>query len=118
MEATSNLPNNILNSFGDKAGRAAVKIGVAGFCARYAWNTVIELEDRQAQEEAEWRVGIGVQNASTPTSASEVLKLTEKEKIIEKSAPFSKAEESVKQQLREATNQILASYKKIEPKND
>lgn len=98
----------------DKAGKSAIKTGVVGWLVRLGWNTVTELEDRQAQEEAERRVAKAAQSANTPTSAPQIMKMTEmeKQKIMEKKAPFSKTEALLKQKLREAGDRALAEMNK------
>lgn len=98
----------------DKAGKSAIKTGAVGWLVRIGWNTVTELEDRHAQEEAERRVARAAQSAYTPTSAPQIMKMTEMEKykIMEKKAPFSTAEALLKQKLREASDRALAEMNK------
>lgn len=102
----------------DKAGKAAVKTRVVGWLARLCWNTVTELEDKQVQEESERRVAKATQSASTPTSAPEIMKMTEAEKvkIMSEKATFSNAEAFAKRKLREAGDRSIANMYK--PKND
>ena len=92
----------------DKAGKAAAKTGLAGWLVRLGWSTITELEDRQAQEEAERRSAKAVQSANTPTSAQEVMEMTEseKKKIMEKNATFSNVEELCKRKFKEAIEKL------------
>ena len=102
----------------DKAGKYALKTGLAGWLVRLGWNTVTELEDRHAQEEAERRLAKAVQSANTPASPQDVLAMTEKEKekIMKKKAPFLNTEDFLKNKVREVTDNILVEMSKPKKK--
>lgn len=99
----------------DKAGRAALRTGAGGFMVRTLWNAVTENEEYQAQTEAERRVAKASQLSTKETSVEEVLKATEteKEKIMEKKAPFTNVEKKTKafvgEQAKKFVDQVSGS---------
>jgi len=63
-----------------EVGKIALKTGAGGFVARTVWYAITEIEDNNAQMEAEQRVVKASQSATTETAVAEVLDATKKTK--------------------------------------
>ena len=95
----------------DKAGKIAVRTGLGGYAVRTLWNSITENEDHNAQAEAERRVSKASESAKPNTTVKEVSEATEKEKqkIMEKKAPFTKAEEKAKEEVQKIVDRFGGS---------
>lgn len=86
-----------------RAGNTALKIGIAVWAARTAWNAVTNNEEQHADNKADRNIQRAVQISNQKISAEKVLQLQEKEKarVMQLEAPFTKFKSDITNAAKE-----------------